>query len=136
MTLANTLHKSQQSLDKLQLFSPFAFYYINQTQLLDQFLHRFDLSVILSDGDLAMLIQEATDQKSTQEEAMAALRILRKQLMVRWIWQDALGLISLTQLMGQFSVFADLVIIFAKDFVYRQLIARYGEPIQTGKTQK
>ena len=64
-----------------------------------------------------------------QEQAASGLRRLRQVLMLRWIWQDVLGLISLERLTHELSCFANTCLCFAKDFVYAHLVLRFGEPI-------
>lgn len=62
------------------------------------------------------------------------VRRFRHLMMLRWIWQDALGLISVPQLTQELSWFADICLKTAKTFAYEQLICRYGKPF--GKAQK
>lgn len=62
------------------------------------------------------------------EAVKSGLRKLRKRMMCRWIWQDALGLASVEQLTRELSVFADCCISIAKDAGYAELVKKYGEP--------
>lgn len=69
----------------------------------------------------AMTVDEST--------VMQRLRQLRNLLMLRWIWQDALALISVPELTRQLSNFADSAVLFAKSYSYIHLRERYGEPL-------
>ena len=66
---------------------------------------------------------------TNEEMVMSGLRKLRQMLMLKWIWQDALSVISLEELTHELSDFADSCIQFSKDFVYHKLTKRYGEPM-------
>lgn len=128
---------SDEQLEMLQLASPFAWqvYQKNQTQI-DEFLGVVGWQSSLSYHDFDDLIAKFTHVNDgdtlismDEQQAMSGLRQLRHWLMVKWIWQDALGEIELEELTGQLSDFADACISFAKNFVAQKLIARYGNPI-------
>ncbi len=96
------------------------------------FLRSYPLNQTLTRQQIDDLIQDYTldDNYQQLDEAgvMKGLRHLRKLLMMRWIWQDALGNISLEQLTDELSEFADGCIIFAKNYTYQTLINQYGKP--------
>lgn len=71
-----------------------------------------------------------------EKQVMQSLRQMRSMLMLKWIWQDALSLISLEQLVQELSDFADCCLCFSKDFIYKNLQKRYGDPVirQKNKT--
>lgn len=66
-----------------------------------------------------------------EKDIAKGLRQLRKLLMLKWIWQDALSEISLEQMTLELSLFADACICFAKDYMYQCLLQRYGNPKTT-----
>lgn len=59
---------------------------------------------------------------------MQKLRQIRQFLMLKWIWQDALGEIELEQLMGELSGFADACIKLVHRYAYDEMVGRYGIP--------
>ncbi|WP_413772369.1 hypothetical protein [Psychrobacter sp. FDAARGOS_221] len=67
-------------------------------------------------------------QRADEAGVMKGLRRLRELLMLRWIWQDALGIISLERLTAELSYFSDNCIIFVKDYVWETMVKRYGRP--------
>lgn len=64
-----------------------------------------------------------------ESAVMQAMRELRAMLMVKWIWQDALGVISLERLTTELSDFADACVCFAKDYAWHKTAERYGVPM-------
>lgn len=64
-----------------------------------------------------------------ESAVMQAMRELRAMLMVKWIWQDALGVISLERLTTELSDFADACVCFAKDYAWHKTAERYGTPM-------
>ena len=66
--------------------------------------------------------------RMTEAQWMQGARQCRRLLMMRWIWQDANGLITLDQLTRELSDFADVCIDLASRFAYSQLQPRYGTP--------
>ncbi|WFF39527.1 bifunctional [glutamate--ammonia ligase]-adenylyl-L-tyrosine phosphorylase/[glutamate--ammonia-ligase] adenylyltransferase [Moraxella nasibovis] len=123
---------TQNQLHQLWLASPFAHkLYEKHTALAEVFLGEFRLDHPMADDEFTQLIERFVGESAEQgDEAgvMAALRKLRHLLMLKWIWQDALGVIALETLMRELSVFTDACIKFAKDFVYQNLTKRYGIP--------
>lgn len=117
----------------LETASEFAFQiWESKTVSCQTFLRSYPLNTTLTHQQIDDLIQDYTlnEEYEVADEAgvMSGLRRLRMLLMMRWIWQDALGLISLEQLTDELSEFADGCIIFAKDYTYAQLVRRYGRP--------
>lgn len=96
------------------------------------FLRSYPLSQTLTRQQIDDLIQDYTlddnYQQLDESGVMKGLRQLRKLLMMRWIWQDALGNISLEQLTDELSDFADGCVIFAKTYTYQALVKQYGKP--------
>ena len=121
-----------QKIHCLQQASHFAFgLYTQKTKACQAFIKSYPLEQTLSEQQIKDLIRDYTlddnCQVADESTVMAGLRHLRNLLMLRWIWQDALSLISLEQLTWELSKFADFCLIFAKEFVYQDLIQRYGE---------
>ena len=104
----------------------------SRTASCQMFLRSYPLDQTLTRQQIDDLIQDYTldDNYQLGDEAtvMRGLRNLRMLLMMRWIWQDALGLIPLEQLTDELSELADGCILFAKDYTYRHLVAKYGQP--------
>lgn len=122
-----------EQLARLELASPFAWrLWQRQTDTVRAFLARFALGQTLDAAVFADLLTEFTqthgDRYAEQAVVMHGLRALRNLLMLRWIWQDALGLIRLEDLTAELSEFADACLNFAKRYVYQSLQQRYGTP--------
>ena len=136
----NTLghQPTSEQLQVLHTASEFA-YQIWQSRTLScqTFLRSYPLEQTLTRQQIDDLIQDYTldDNYQTADElkVMSGLRALRNLLMMRWIWQDALNVISLEQLTDELSEFADGCILFAKDYTYEQLIIKYGKPTFTNE---
>ncbi|MFW2177033.1 MULTISPECIES: bifunctional [glutamate--ammonia ligase]-adenylyl-L-tyrosine phosphorylase/[glutamate--ammonia-ligase] adenylyltransferase [unclassified Moraxella] len=129
-----------EQVETLRLASQFGYRIWQEKPTIAQsFIKSYPLTMTLNDQQIKDLIRDYTldDECQVADEAcvMRGLRHLRNLLMLRWIWQDALGLISLEQLTWELSKFADFCLIFAKDYVYQDLIKRYGEPIFTIKNK-
>lgn len=96
------------------------------------FLRSYSLNQTLTRQQIDDLIQDYTlddnYQLGDETTVMRGLRNLRNLLMMRWIWQDALGMIELEQLTDELSELADGCILFAKDYTYQHLVAQYGQP--------
>ncbi|GAA0314045.1 bifunctional [glutamate--ammonia ligase]-adenylyl-L-tyrosine phosphorylase/[glutamate--ammonia-ligase] adenylyltransferase [Psychrobacter aestuarii] len=107
----------------------------NRSASCQTFLRSYPLETTLTRQQIDDLIQDYTldDNYQLGDEplVMKGLRHLRMLLMMRWIWQDALGLIRLEQLTDELSEFADGCIVFAKDYSYAQLVKQYGRPMFT-----
>ncbi|WP_114800796.1 bifunctional [glutamate--ammonia ligase]-adenylyl-L-tyrosine phosphorylase/[glutamate--ammonia-ligase] adenylyltransferase [Moraxella canis] len=137
---------NQTQLDYLSLASPFASQiYQKHTEDAQVFLGEYGFGRSLSRLDFDALVRRFVGLGTTnyldftnEEMVMSGLRKLRQMLMLKWIWQDALSVISLEDLTRELSDFADSCIGFSKDFVYHKLTKRYGEPIirQKNKTLK
>ena len=117
----------------LQQASNFGYqYWQTKTNIAQTFLKSYPLSQALDVQQIKDLIRDYTldedCQSADEATVMRGLRHLRNLLMMRWIWQDALNLISLEQLTWELSKFADYCLIFAKEYVYQVLVTRYGEP--------
>lgn len=127
---------STEQLERLKIASPFAYQALEQHKKeIFTFIGHFGLNESVPKTAFARLIETYTSInkadtviKACDDTVMAGLRKLRLLLMVRYIWQDTLGLISLERLTYELSVFADKVICFAKDYAYQKMIIRYGEP--------
>ena len=122
-----------EQLQVLQTASEFAYQiWESRTVSCQTFLRSYPLDQTLTRQQIDDLIQDYTLDENYQiaDEAkvMKGLRDLRTLLMMRWIWQDALQLISLEQLTDELSEFAGGCISFAKDYTYQHLIKQYGEP--------
>lgn len=135
-------------IETLALASPFAWrIWQNENEGVQAFLAQYALDdIIQRDTMNAIIYQFISDNKCHNNHLnhddfdnlnlneldetfiMARLRSLRRLMMVRFIWQEALGLVDFESFVGQLSDFADSMINFAKDFVYAKLSLRYGEP--------
>ena len=122
-----------EQLQVLQTASEFAYQiWESRTVSCQTFLRSYPLDHTLTRQQIDDLIQDYTLDENYQiadeDKVMKGLRDLRTLLMMRWIWQDALQLISLEQLTDELSEFAGGCISFAKDYTYQHLIKQYGEP--------
>lgn len=131
-TMPASLPTSDEIL-QLQKASHFAYQLWQNKPLVTQsFIKSYPLNQTLTEQEIKDLIRDyALDDDCVIGDetcVMRGLRVLRNLLMLRWIWQDALNLISLEQLTLELTRFADECLIFAKDFVYQNLTKRYGEP--------
>ena len=122
-----------EQLQVLQTASEFAYQiWESRTVSCQTFLRSYPLSSTLTRQQIDDLIQDYTldenYQLADEAKVMSGLRNLRTLLMMRWIWQDALQMISLEQLTDELSEFADGCISFAKGYTYQHLVAKYGEP--------
>lgn len=134
---SNLKEITAEHIQTLQLASPFAFQIWQQKQSICQnFLNSYPLGQELTRQQISDLIDDYTlddglegDLKRADEAGvMRGLRRLRELLMLRWIWEDALGIIALEQLTTELSDFAEACINFTKSYVWDQLIERYGRP--------
>lgn len=129
-----TFCPSDDELNKLAIASPFAHQLWQQkSDRLSQFIAKFGLGQMLDKATINALVQQQKTDDETQ--FMQNLRTLRQNLMVRWIWQDCLGLITVASLTQQLSFFADSCLIAAYRFAYERLTKRVGIPY-LGDTQK
>jgi glutamate-ammonia-ligase adenylyltransferase len=122
-----------EQLQVLQTASEFAYQiWESRTVSCQTFLRSYPLDHTLTRQQIDDLIQDYTLDENYQiadeDKVMKGLRDLRTLLMMRWIWQDALQMISLEQLTDELSEFAGGCISFAKDYTYQHLIKQYGEP--------
>ena len=127
------LSDAGENVARLDIASRFAFEVWQQkTAIVRAFLQNYPLNATLTRQQIADLIDDYTldemMQPAEEVEVMRGLRQLRELLMVRWIWQDALGLISLEQLTDELSDFADACLNFAKGYTWQNLVKRYGKP--------
>ena len=124
---------TMQQLQVLQTASEFAYnIWDSRTISCQTFLRSYPLNQTLTRQQIDDLIQDYTlddnYQLANESKVMSGLRHLRMLMMMRWIWQDALGDIELEQLTDELSEFADGCILFAKDYTYQQLVTQYGQP--------
>ncbi len=124
---------TSHQLQVLQTASEFAYnIWDSRTISCQTFLRSYPLDQTLTRQQIDDLIQDYTlddnYQLADEPKVMSGLRHLRNLLMMRWIWQDALGDIELEQLTDELSEFADGCILFAKDYTYGQLVTQYGQP--------
>ncbi|WP_296203873.1 bifunctional [glutamate--ammonia ligase]-adenylyl-L-tyrosine phosphorylase/[glutamate--ammonia-ligase] adenylyltransferase [Psychrobacter sp. UBA3962] len=126
-----------EHIQKLKLASPFAYQiWESKPTICQNFLTSYPLGEVLTRQQICDLIDDYTLDDGLEGEleradeagVMKGLRRLRELLMLRWIWQDALGVIPLEQLTGELSSFADKCLIFVKEYAWEQLVARYGRP--------
>ena len=130
----NSYQPTAAQLDVLQTASEFAYQiWESRTASCQTFLRSYPLESTLTRQKIEDLIQDYTlddnYQLADEPNVMKGLRHLRMLLMMRWIWQDALGLAALEQLTDELSEFADGCILFAKNYTYKQLVTQYGKPM-------
>ena len=130
----NSYQPTAAQLDVLQTASEFAYQiWESRTASCQTFLRSYPLESTLTRQKIEDLIQDYTlddnYQLADEPNVMKGLRHLRMLMMMRWIWQDALGLAALEQLTDELSEFADGCILFAKNYTYKQLVAQYGKPM-------
>ena len=95
--LQKTLVASQYAEQVLNLYKT----ELEQQYLVDQF------TASLSTDAIYQQVQQAVENITDEQSWMKALRILRAQLMFRWIWQDANQLTNVVTLTRELSDFAD-----------------------------
>lgn len=126
---------SAEQLGTLALASPFASQiYHKNPKLMNEFLTQFGLNRAIEDDEFWHLLCEFTgvanqDDTADEDDVMAGLRQLRARLMLKWIWQDGLGLIELEQLTHELSVFSNCCIRLVYQVSYQGLVARFGVPM-------
>lgn len=134
---SNSQEITAEHLRTLELASPFAYQIWQQKQSICQnFLNSYPLNQELTRQQISDLIDDYTLddgldgelKRADEAGVMRGLRRLRMLLMFRWIWQDALGVIPLDRLTTELSDFADVCINFTKNYVWKQLVKRYGRP--------
>ncbi|WP_367103280.1 bifunctional [glutamate--ammonia ligase]-adenylyl-L-tyrosine phosphorylase/[glutamate--ammonia-ligase] adenylyltransferase [uncultured Psychrobacter sp.] len=131
--IASDYQPTAAQLQVLQTASEFAYQiWESRTISCQTFLRSYPLNQTLTRQQIDDLIQDYTlddnYQLADEAQVMSGLRHLRMLLMMRWIWQDALGVIKFEQLTDELSEFADGCILFAKDYTYQHLITKYGQP--------
>lgn len=127
-------YPSDDKLATLELASPFAYQlWLQHTARIGQFIDEFALEEMLDDVTINHLLSRYSGDDELS--LMASLRILRQNLMVRWIWQDALGYITVPELTYQLSLFADGCLMAAYRFAYARITKRAGYPY-LGNTKK
>ena len=145
-TVTSTHYSYQPTLEQLKVLevaSEFAYQiWTSRTLSCQTFLRSYPLEHTLTRQQIDDLIQDYTlddnYQLAVEAQVMRGLRNLRMLLMMRWIWQDALRLITLEQLTDELSEFADGCLSFAKDYTYQHLVSQYGQPTfidEHGETQ-
>lgn len=131
-----------EHIKKLKIASPFAYQiWESKPTICKNFLTSYPLGEVLTRQQICDLIDDYTLDDGLEGEleradeagVMKGLRRLRELLMMRWIWQDALGVIPLEQLTNELSDFADNCLIFVKEYAWDQLVARYGRPTYTNE---
>ena len=131
-----------EHIKKLKIASPFAYQiWESKPTICKNFLTSYPLGEVLTRQQICDLIDDYTLddgldgelERADEAGVMKGLRRLRELLMMRWIWQDALGVIPLEQLTNELSDFADNCLIFVKEYAWDQLVARYGRPTYTNE---
>ncbi len=131
--MPHTTPVTDAQIQALATASDFAYHIWESKQpICEAFLRSYPLENTLTGQQIDDLIEDYTldenFQRADETTVMRGLRQLRNLLMFRWIWQDALGLISVEQLTKELSQFADGCISFAKDYTFNALSKRYGRP--------
>ncbi len=127
---------TQTELEILNLASPFAYsIYDKKTDEAQAFLGEFGFERALTRDDFDALIGRFAAHLD-EDAVMIGLRQLRNLLMLKWIWQDALGVIELEKLMEELSEFTNACICHAKNHVYDRLVERYGVPMTVVEGRK
>ncbi len=86
----------------------------------------------------ARQLQAALEQPfANDDEARRALRRLRQKVMAQLILRDIGGLAPLSEIVESMTLLADVTTNFALDYHHRQLVASYGEPLDSqGQPQR
>ena len=86
--------------------------------------------------DIAQLIQQAVTRSDSEEQLIQQLRAARRTIQSRIIWRDMLGEAELEETLAATSALADNAILQARDWLYADLEARWGTPVDaTGHRQ-
>ncbi len=87
--------------------------------------------------DEAMLLAPLAQPFADDEAVRSALRRLRQRVMAHLILRDIGGLAPLEEIVESMTLLADVTTNFALDYYHRQLVATYGEPLDTaGRPQR
>lgn len=79
--------------------------------------------------DFIALLAQAVSTVEDETGLMQALRLLRKQEMLRWVYRDVNGSSPVEELTQELSFFADACITVARDWAHAALSKIHGEPI-------
>ena len=80
---------------------------------------------------IAQGLAQALGSVVSEAELMQALRHYRQQQMLRILWRDINHLDRLPQTLEQLSALAESCIQQAYEYLYRQLVAQWGQPVDT-----
>lgn len=74
-------------------------------------------------------LHEVLSSATTEEMAKASLRRFRNYQMVRLAWRDFLDYASLEESLLDLSALAEALVICARDWLYKEMCAQYGTPM-------
>ncbi|MCU7993630.1 bifunctional [glutamate--ammonia ligase]-adenylyl-L-tyrosine phosphorylase/[glutamate--ammonia-ligase] adenylyltransferase [Shewanella glacialipiscicola] len=74
-------------------------------------------------------LHEVLSSVTTEEMAKASLRRFRNYQMVRLAWRDFLDYASLEESLLDLSALAEALVICARDWLYKEMCAQYGTPM-------
>ncbi|MGI2022366.1 bifunctional [glutamate--ammonia ligase]-adenylyl-L-tyrosine phosphorylase/[glutamate--ammonia-ligase] adenylyltransferase [Shewanella glacialipiscicola] len=74
-------------------------------------------------------LHEVLSSTTTEEMAKASLRRFRNYQMVRLAWRDFLDYASLEESLLDLSALAEALVICARDWLYKEMCAQYGTPM-------
>ncbi len=82
---------------------------------------------------MATQLSEEIAGLTTEAELMRVLRIFRRKHMCRIIWRDLLQHSPLEQTLAEVSALADVAVSQSLDWLHRQAVEKYGQPLSVGK---
>ncbi|MGL4640827.1 MAG: bifunctional [glutamate--ammonia ligase]-adenylyl-L-tyrosine phosphorylase/[glutamate--ammonia-ligase] adenylyltransferase [Shewanella sp.] len=84
---------------------------------------------LLDRKDYGIALQQQLASASTEEAAKAVLRRFRNYQMVRLAWRDWLNYACLESSLLDLSALAEALVIGARDWLYQEMCAQYGTPM-------
>ncbi len=118
---------SSDQLNSLKRASDFAYERYQNDHACQAFIGDLGLSAVMSAEAAGKLCDPLYDLQEF-EDLSQALRQSRNCLMVRLIWQDALGILTLEELTGALSSFACAAVRLSSHFAIEQIVSRYELP--------
>lgn len=82
-----------------------------------------------SKSGIELVISGAVEQSSDEMGLMRNLRVARRHIQCHIVWRDMLGLASLEETMAATTALADSAILKTLDWLYSNLEARWGTPV-------
>lgn len=118
---------SPDQLSALKLASDFAFELYQNDPACQAFIGDLGLSAVMS-AEAAAALCDPLYSIDEFDDLSRALRQTRACVMLRLIWQDALGILTLEELTGALSSFACAAVRLSSHFATQQIVSRYELP--------